>query len=59
MAVGVTNLKLENEKRTKDGLPKVQGLLGPEVLDRGLGIVDCFGLKLYLYPQSRPPSEKK
>jgi predicted aspartyl protease len=59
MEVGVTDLKQLNELRAQAGLPTVHGMLGPEVLDRGLGIIDCANLRLYLYGRALPPTKKK
>ena len=48
MPVGVVDFGYLNKDRKTNGLPTVQGVLGPEVLHRAEAIVDCAGLKLYV-----------
>ncbi len=53
IAVGILGLREMNEYRARYGAPPVQGLLGPEVLDRARAIIDCENLRLYLFDRSR------
>jgi hypothetical protein len=51
MVVGVTDLGSYNASRTKEDMPVVDGILGPDILKRGRGIIDCANLRLYLHPE--------
>jgi predicted aspartyl protease len=51
MLVGVADLGTFNASRIKDEMPVVHGILGPDILKRGRGIIDCANLRLYLHPE--------
>jgi hypothetical protein len=50
MAVGLFDLDRYNAWRAQAEEPVVHGFLGPEVLGRGRGVIDCASLRLYLHP---------
>jgi predicted aspartyl protease len=59
LPVAVVNLEALNKPLGKEKPFPTQGLLGPEVLDSGLAIIDCFYLNLYLYQGNQIPSPKR
>ena len=57
--IAIVDLCGLNRYRPNDGLPPLQGILGPEVLSDGHAIIDCYNLRLFLYQRKEPSQQKR
>jgi hypothetical protein len=49
--VGTVSLEQINEQHDTNGLSRLSGIIGPDILERSHALLDCAGRKLYVLPK--------